>query len=87
MVIVWQSVPLPGETARDAAGRFVRESFGVERDIKWSGIQGEFRFADGYWCYRVFFYTGKWQVGRLEKQTPAAKARARARRELREGKS
>jgi hypothetical protein len=79
---IWQSPALPQETPRDAAARFVRESFGCERQIRWGSEPGEFRFADGYWCYRVTFNGGHWQVERLDKMTPQAKSRTKARAEL-----
>jgi hypothetical protein len=80
--LMWQSQSLAQETGRDAAARFVRETFGAEREIQWGHEPGEFRFADGYWCYRVTFDAGNWQVHRMEKMTPKAKERAKARAEI-----
>lgn len=83
---IWQSPCLPQETARDAAGRFVREAFGCERKIVWGQEPGEFRFADGYWCYRIAFNGGHWQVRRTNTLTPKAKSRAKARAEIQKEK-
>lgn len=80
--IMWQSPCLPTETVADAAARFVRETFGVDRSIVWGATPGEFRFADGYWCYRVTFNGGSWQVQRMAKMTPKAKERSKARAEI-----
>lgn len=83
----WQSQCLPQETGRDAAARFVVEAFGVERSIVWGSEPGEFRFPDGYWCYRVVFNGGCWQVFKMSKMTPKAKERAKARREAKSWKT
>jgi len=83
MNALWQSPALPAETVADAAQRFVQERFGVERRIVWGQAPGEFRFADGYWCYRIQFNGGHWQVERTEQLTPQTKARVKARREAR----
>lgn len=81
--IIWQAQALNGETPRDAAARFVAETFGVERRIVWGAEPGEFRFADGAWHYAIAFNGGHWQVRRLSKPTPQAKAVAKARRATR----
>lgn len=64
--ILWQSPAMPQETPRDAATRFVRESWGVERDIVWTKEPGVFRFADGVYCYRIEYEGRQWQVRRLD---------------------
>lgn len=80
---VWQSQCQQQETVADAAARFVLETFGEEQPISWGTEPGEFKFPDGYWCYRVAFNGGHWQVFRMAKMTPRAKARVKARREAR----
>lgn len=80
---MWRSQALPAETVRAAAGRFVLEFFGEERDVVWAGGPGEFRFADGAWVYRIALAGGDWEVSRTGELTPAAKAYGRARRRSR----
>lgn len=53
--LVWLAQTLPQETVADAAERFVAETFGVERTIRWGDEPGMFRFHDGFWCYRISF--------------------------------
>jgi hypothetical protein len=81
--VLWEVPCIPAETVRDAAERFVREVFGAERRIVWTDSPGEFRFADGHWCYLLTFEAGRWRVCRSPKLTPRGKARAKARREAR----
>ena len=83
---MWQSQCLPQETVADAAARFVREMFGQERSITLGSEPGEFRFPDGYWCYRVTFNSGRWQVRRMAKMTPRAKGRAMSRAEIKDAR-
>lgn len=77
---IWTSNAMPRETTRDAAERFVREYFDADRSIVWGSEPGEFRFADGAWCYRITAGFGVWQVSRLDKLTPRAGVRQRSRR-------
>ena len=79
--LIWQDRALAGETPRDAAERFVRESFDADRAIRWGGTPGEFSFPDGYHTYRITSSAGVWSVCRTDRLTPAARARAKARRE------
>ncbi len=78
--IVWQSPCLDCETVRDGAERFVREFFGADRRIRWGDSVGEFRFADGFHCYRITAEAGHWYVRRMEKLTPRGKEYSKARR-------
>ena len=81
--IFWQSTALPAETVADAVARFVAEVFGVERTIRWAdNSPGEFRFVDGYWCYRITFGGGDWTIVRMDKKTPQAEERMKAKREV-----
>ena len=83
--LVWCSRCQPSETGRDAAKRFVRETFGVERSIRWSKKQtGVFAFDDGYRLYRVDCQDDQWTVHRLAEMSKQAKGRAKARAELKE---
>jgi hypothetical protein len=79
--IVWLSPAMPKETGQEAAKRFTREHFGVER-IPQFYAEGKFKFDDGYWFYQIEFSNGKWVVKRLLEQTPKAKKRSRARKQV-----
>lgn len=76
--IVWLSPAMPKETGHEAAKRFTREYFGVER-IPLFHSGGKFKFEDGYWYYEIELSNGKWVVKRMPELTPRAAARKRAR--------
>ena len=76
---IWTSQCGNNETVRDGAERFVAEFFGAERKIRWLEGVGMFRFADGYWCYRIGCECAWWVVERTERKTPKAKYREKGR--------
>lgn len=83
-VLVWECAAMPNDAPHHAAQRFVRESFDVERTIRWcKDSESEFFFSDSAWRYRIAvdFGSQQWRVYRTNKPTKAARERAKARRE------